>query len=99
MTTTGQVTSRDGTRIGYLRDGSGPGIVLVQGAMGDAYNYRELAEALSPAFTVYRVDRRGRGLSPKPYDAAHDIARDVEDIDALLADTGPGSCSASAPEP
>ncbi len=48
------VTSRDGTRIGYLQIGTGPGLVLVQGAMGDAYSYRELAEALSPHFTVFR---------------------------------------------
>ena len=27
-------------------------------------------------------------MSPKPYDAGHDIARDVEDIDAILAETG-----------
>lgn len=33
-------------------------------------------------------DRRGRGTSPKPYRRGHDIARDVEDVDALLAATG-----------
>jgi hypothetical protein len=34
--TTGTVTSRDGTKIGYRQSGHGPGIVLVQGAMGTA---------------------------------------------------------------
>ncbi|BCY09173.1 alpha/beta fold hydrolase [Actinoplanes sp. L3-i22] len=84
------VTSRDGTRIGYLRRGAGPGLVLIQGAMGTAYHYHDLANALAPDFTVYTPDRRGRGLSPKPYDDGHDIARDVEDVAALLteADTG-----------
>ncbi|GAA2698157.1 alpha/beta fold hydrolase [Actinoplanes palleronii] len=84
------VTSRDGTRIGYLRRGTGPGLVLVQGAMGTAYHYQRLAAALAPDFTVYTPDRRGRGMSPKPYDDGHDIARDVEDVDAMLteADTG-----------
>ena len=86
--TEGYVTSRDGSRIGFLRQGSGPGLVLVQGAMGTAYNYRDLAQALSPNFTVYTPDRRGRGLSAKPYDSEHDIARDVEDVDAVLAATG-----------
>jgi len=38
--TAGFVTSRDGTRIGYLQQGSGPGVVLVQGAMADAHSYR-----------------------------------------------------------
>lgn len=84
------VVSRDGTPVGYLRTGNGPGIVLVQGAMGDAFDYEELAAALSPFLTVYCADRRGRGMSPKPYDAGHDIARDVEDIDAVLGETGAG---------
>ena len=88
--TEGYVTSRDGSRIGFLRQGSGPGLVLVQGAGGTAYNYRGLAQALSPNFTVYTPDRRGRGLSAKPYDSGHDIARDVEDVDAILAETGAG---------
>ncbi len=88
--TPAHVTSRDGTRIGYLRRGNGPGLVLIQGAMGTAYNYNDLAAALAADFTVYTPDRRGRGMSPKPYDDGHDIARDVEDVDAMLteADTG-----------
>jgi pimeloyl-ACP methyl ester carboxylesterase len=86
----GHVTSRDGTRIGYVQQGSGPGVVLMQGAMADARQYRDLAQALAPSLTVYSADRRGRGLSPKRYDAEHDIARDVEDIDAILAASGAG---------
>ena len=86
--TEGHVTSRDGTPIGYLRHGHGPGVVLVQGAMATAHQFRELAAALSPHFTVYSPDRRGRGMSPRPYDHTHDIARDVEDVDAVLAATG-----------
>jgi len=84
----GTVTSRDGTAIGFKRRGSGPGLVLIQGAMGTAYNYEELANALSVALTVYTPDRRGRGMSPKPYDPEHFIARDVEDVDAVLVETG-----------
>ncbi|KAL0480063.1 hydrolase [Acrasis kona] len=82
------VVSRDGTLIGYLRIGSGPGIVLVQGAMGTAYNYRDLARALASDFTVYIPDRRGRGMSPKSYRKEHSIIQDVEDIDAILEKTG-----------
>ncbi|MEJ5945631.1 alpha/beta hydrolase [Pseudokineococcus basanitobsidens] len=84
----GEVTSRDGTRIGFLRRGTGPGLVLVQGATGTAEHYRELAAALSPHLTVYSPDRRGRGRSPRPYDGSHDIARDVQDVEAVLAETG-----------
>lgn len=55
------VRSADGTRVGFLSQGSGPGLLLVQGAMGTAEDYRELAEALAPHFTVHALDRRGRG--------------------------------------
>ena len=85
--TTGSVTSTDGTLIGYRQYGCGPGLVLVQGAMGSAQNFSQLAEALSDAFTVYVPDRRGRGLSPLPYRKDHTIQRDVEDLEALLAKT------------
>ena len=82
------VTSPDGTRIGYLRQGNGPGVVLVQRAMADVHAYRDLASALSTSFSVISAERRGRGLSPRPCDCGHDIARDVEDLDAIMAATG-----------
>ena len=67
--------------------GEGPGVVLVQGAMGTAANYRELARILSRSFTVYVPDRRGRGMSPRQYSPDHSIQRDVEDLDCLLFHT------------
>jgi len=85
---TEHVASRDGTSIGYLCQGTGPGIVLVQGAMADVHAYRDLALALSSSFTVITAERRGRGISPRPYTADHTIARDVEDLDAVMTATG-----------
>src|SRR5215469_9378409 len=85
--TTSYVTSADGTTIGYRHYGRGPGIVLVQGAMGSAQNFSQLAEALAETFTVVVPDRRGRGLSPLPYSTEYTIQRDVEDLEALLAKT------------
>jgi len=82
------VRSADGTRVGFLSQGNGPGLVLVQGAMGTAPHYSELAERLGSRFTVHSLDRRGRGMSARPYDAGHTVARDVEDVDAVLAATG-----------
>ena len=60
----------------------------MQGALGGAGNYRQLAEAIAPDFTIYRPDRRGRGMSPWPYTAGHSVHRDVEDVDAIRAATG-----------
>jgi pimeloyl-ACP methyl ester carboxylesterase len=81
------VTSNDGTKIGYYIYGRGPGIVLIQGAAGTAYNFSGLADALSSSFTVYVPDRRGRGLSPCPYTEEYSVQKDIEDLDALLANT------------
>jgi pimeloyl-ACP methyl ester carboxylesterase len=80
----GQAVSADGTKIAYTRVGSGPALVVVDGAMC----YREfgpskaLAEALSEHFTVYTYDRRGRGGSGAG--AEYDVRREVEDIAALI---------------
>lgn len=82
------VTSKDGTKIGYSLVGSGPAIVLVDGAMC----WREmgpstpLAEELKDTFTVYTYDRRGRGESgdTKPYSTQ----REVEDLEAVIEATG-----------
>jgi pimeloyl-ACP methyl ester carboxylesterase len=85
--TTDFVTSKDGTTIGYRQLGHGPGVVLLHGSMSSAHNHMQLAEALADAFTVYVVDRRGRGRSG-PYSKDYSIRKDVEDLDALLTKTG-----------
>ena len=84
----GTVTSADGTAIGYRMIGKGPGVILVQGAMGTALNYDELARSLATNFTVYLPDRRGRGMSPLAYSPAHTIRRDIEDLASLLDHSG-----------
>jgi len=86
-TTTGYVTSADGTAIGYHRLGGGPGLVVLHGQMESAQSHRQLAEALAGTFTVYLPDRRGRGLSG-PYGADHSVEREVEDLAAVLAASG-----------
>ena len=86
--TSSSVTSQDGTTIGYRQLGHGPAVVLVQGAMGSAHNFMQLAGMLTDAFTVYIPDRRGRGLSSLAYSKDYSIQKDVEDLDALLVKTG-----------
>ena len=82
------VTSKDGTRIGYERLGSGPPLVLVDGALcSRAFGpTRKNAELLAQHFTVYCYDRRGRGESgdTQPYSSV----REVEDVAALIEAAG-----------
>jgi len=47
--TTGSVTSKDGTTIGYRQLGHGPGVVLLHGMMSSGQNHMQLAEALADA--------------------------------------------------
>jgi len=85
--TTGSVISSDGTRIGYRQLGQGPGIVFVHGAMESAHSHIQLANELADAFTVFLLDRRGRGPSGS-YSNDYSIRKDVEDMEALLYETG-----------
>jgi pimeloyl-ACP methyl ester carboxylesterase len=84
--TTSQVTSADGTTIGYRQIGSGPGLIIVHGGARASHHYLHLAELLSDSYTVYLPDRRGRGLSgPKGED--YSIRREIEDLNALIQKT------------
>jgi pimeloyl-ACP methyl ester carboxylesterase len=87
-TPTSTVTSADGTSIAIETVGSGPALVLVDGAMcrrgfGPA---RKLAEALSDRYTVTFYDRRGRDDSGDT--APYAVAREVEDLAAVLEAAG-----------
>jgi pimeloyl-ACP methyl ester carboxylesterase len=84
---TGSVGSADGTTIGYRRFGRGPGVILLHGGMQAAQDYMKLARYLATDFTVYVPDRRGRGLSG-PHGPAFSVIREVEDVQALVAETG-----------
>ncbi|MFG1819809.1 alpha/beta fold hydrolase [Kribbella sp. NPDC049174] len=85
--TQGAVESRDGTRIGYWKTGRGPAVVLVHGSMESSRSHTLLAEALADDFTVYLLDRRGRGLSG-PHRPDHCVRTEVEDVEAVLTLAG-----------
>ena len=85
--TSGRVTSRDGTPIGYLKTGRGPAVVIMHGSMESARSHTLLARALADDFTVYLPDRRGRGLSG-PHRPDHSVRTEVEDLQAVLAESG-----------
>lgn len=89
------VPSTDGTSIAYDVQGSGPAVILVDGALC----YRSfgpmpgLAKLLEPYFTVYTYDRRGRGDSGKTQsDPSQIVALEVDDLAALIRVAG-GSAS------
>jgi pimeloyl-ACP methyl ester carboxylesterase len=88
MSTSNTVTSQDGTRIAFSKAGQGPAVILVDGA----FCFRQfgpmmpLTERLSPHFTVYAYDRRGRGESTDTQPYA--VEREIEDIAALIEEAG-----------
>jgi hypothetical protein len=81
------VKSRDGIQTGYTQVGHGPGLILVQGALGTAHNYCDLADALSSDFTVYIPERRGRGMRSLR-NSAKEMLRQLWSADANTADMG-----------
>lgn len=88
-TATRFATSADGTRIAYEVTGSGPALVIVDGAlcrrsMGPS---RPLAERLAPRFRVYTYDRRGRDESD-PGRTPYHPDREVEDLAAVVSEAG-----------
>ena len=81
-------TSSDGTTIAYTKLGSGPPLILVDGA----FCYREngpapkLAPLLAQHFTVFAYDRRGRGASGDA--PVYAIEREVDDLRSLVREAG-----------
>lgn len=82
------VTSRDGTAIAFECMGSGPPLILVDGALcSRAFGpMPKLAPLLAERFRVYLYDRRGRGSSSDT--APYAKQREVEDLEALLGEAG-----------
>lgn len=83
-----KVISKDGTQIAVDRLGSGPALVLVDGAMCSRSfgPMPPLAKELAAQFTVYHYDRRGRGDSGNG--GAYDVLREIEDLAAVVEHAG-----------
>ena len=80
------VVSADGTYIRAACSGTGPPLVLLHSAAGDASSFRHLEPFLSRRFTVYSVDRRGRGGSgdsPGEYRIEQEFADAAAVLDSL----------------
>ena len=57
------IQSQDGTPIRYFRRGHGPAILLIHGTAADHSRWAPVVPALQRHFTLYAMDRRGRGGS------------------------------------
>ena len=83
--------SADGTAIAFERSGIGQPLILVDGALCSRSfgPMPKLVPLLEPHFTVYWYDRRGRNDSGEtiPYH----VAREVEDLEALVNEAGGSS--------
>ena len=77
------VRSADGTAIALERSGSGPALVVVNGALSVGLAANPLGPLLDGQFTLVRYDRRGRGASGDA--EAYAPEREIEDLQAVVA--------------
>jgi pimeloyl-ACP methyl ester carboxylesterase len=80
------VTSADGTSIAASKVGHGPPLVLVHGTTADHSRFGPILPELMRRFTVYAMDRRGRGESADA--PTYAIEREFEDVAALVDSIG-----------
>jgi pimeloyl-ACP methyl ester carboxylesterase len=63
----------DGSRMRYLRAGSGPPLILLHGLLGYSFSWRYTIPALAPYATVYAPDLLGAGFSDRPRGIDHSM--------------------------
>jgi pimeloyl-ACP methyl ester carboxylesterase len=77
-----RIHSQDGTPIAVWHSGVGAPLLLVHGTTGDHTGWASVRAALERHFTVWTLDRRGRGSSGDA--AAYALEREGEDIAAVI---------------
>jgi pimeloyl-ACP methyl ester carboxylesterase len=82
------IRSTDGTPIAYWRTGEGEPLLLVHGTTCDHAAWTPMLSALERHFSVYVMDRRGRGNSGDSPDYA--LERESEDIASVIDAIGGG---------
>ena len=81
-----QVISKDGTAIGVWKSGSGLPLLLIHGTTADHNRWSGILPEFERYFTVYSMDRRGRGASTDA--PAYSVFREAEDVAAVLEHIG-----------
>lgn len=79
-------TSADGTTVAFERAGHGDPLLILGGAFNTRTSATGLASLLSPFFTTFTIDRRGRGDSGLTLPYA--VEREIEDVAAVLRAAG-----------
>lgn len=79
----GKVISKDGTELGFIKSGNGPPLVLVHGTTADHSRWNPIIPYFENQYTVYAVDRRGRGMSGDSHE--YSLYKEAEDIAAVIA--------------
>jgi pimeloyl-ACP methyl ester carboxylesterase len=83
------VAAPDGVRLAVEISGSGPPLVMVHGAGSGRWGFDLLRPLLEPRYTVWAVDRRGRGDSADG--DAYALEREFEDVAAVVRGAGDGA--------
>lgn len=81
------ILSKDCTPIGLWKTGSGPAVLAVHGTAADHSAWDAVVPLLADSFTVYAIDRRGRGASGDAVN--YSIEREFDDV-AAIVDALPG---------
>ncbi|MBX3616160.1 alpha/beta fold hydrolase [Nitrosomonas sp.] len=76
------IPSKDGTAIACWQGGTGDPLLLIHGTTGDHTTWTSSLALLQQHFTVWSLDRRGRGHSGDSHSYA--FARECEDIAAVI---------------
>jgi len=75
-------TSPDRTHIACFSSGQGPSLVLIHGTGADNTRWARILPEFEKRFTVYAVDRRGRGSSGDS--EVYALEREFEDLAAII---------------
>jgi pimeloyl-ACP methyl ester carboxylesterase len=82
-----RIISKDGIPIAYERRGKGTPLVLIHGAAADHTRWKSILPELKKHFTVYAIDRRGRGESGDA--ESYTLESEYDDVVAVV-DSIPG---------
>ena len=81
-----KIPSKDGALLAYQRTGVGSPLVLVHGTGGSSARWAPILPALEEHFSLYALDRRGRGDSGDAPDYA--LEREFEDVASVINSIG-----------